>query len=87
MTYISDPINLGLLSSGSHKLVVELVDDSSNPLNPTGSKQDNFTLAKLKQVADVTAIGADVAANGAGRYYQITDESLVTHTDNHQNRN
>lgn len=86
MTYTSNPINLGSLSAGPHSVVIELVDDSSNPLSPAVSKTVNFTVAALTQVADIAALRDDVTLNGAGGYYQITGESLVTHTDSHQNR-
>ncbi len=46
----------------------------------------DFSVANLTTVANITALRADVTANGLGRFYEITGGSLVTHTDGFRNR-
>ena len=80
MSYTTDPINLGVLSSGSHSVVVELVDDSSSSLNPVVSKTVNFKVAPITQVANLAALRADVIANGAGNFYEVMSVPTITFT-------
>ena len=45
-----------------------------------------FSIGNLTQVADITALRADVDNNGAGSFYEITGSSLLTHTDGFRSR-
>ena len=46
----------------------------------------DFSVGTLTTVADITALRADVDANGAGSFYEITGGSLLTHTDGFNDR-
>ena len=45
-----------------------------------------FEVGQLIQVADITALRADVDANGLGSFYEITGASTFTHGDDFRNR-
>lgn len=79
-------IVLSGLTIGSYTVEVRLVDNSGNPLTPAVSDTVTFNIPALVQVADITALRADVATNGLGGYYEITGESIFTHGDNFNNR-
>ena len=46
----------------------------------------SFSVGILTQVADITALRADISTNGIGNYYEITGESYVNQTDSYKNR-
>lgn len=79
-------IVLSGLSIGNYSVEIQLVDNSGNPLSPAVSDTVNFSIPALVQVADITALRADVATNGLGGYYEITGESIFTHGDSFNNR-
>ena len=60
----------------TYNVTVELVNGGVLDTDMT-----DFSVGSLVSVADITALRADVTANGLGRFYEITGGSLVTHTD------
>ena len=73
------------IANGMHTLHMFLVDNSHTALSPAVETSVDFVVG-YTQVADITALRADIAANGEGNYYEITGNSLVTHTDSYKNR-
>ena len=73
------------IANGMHTLHMFLVDNSHTALDPPVEASVDFVVG-YTQVADITALRADIAANGEGNYYEITGNSLVTHTDSYKNR-
>ena len=74
------------LAPGSYTLFMDLRTDTHASLTPAVEVTRLFTVADITQVTDITALRADVATNGDGGYYEITGESLITHTDGFRNR-
>jgi len=78
MKYDTAPIVLSGLSAGSHTVNVSLVNASHLPLSPPVNATVQFTIASFTNVANLAALRADVIANGAGKYYQIASNPIVT---------
>ena len=66
----------------TYNVTVNLVDGGST----VASDDISFSVGNLTQVADITALRADVDNNGAGSFYEITGASLLTHTDGFRSR-
>lgn len=79
MQYDTDPIVLNGLTPGSYSVVVELVNNSHQPLNPAVTSTVNFTIASYINVNNISELRQDVIANGVGRYYQINSQPVVTY--------
>lgn len=86
MIYNTNPIVFEGLASGEYTLEMFLVDNNHQPLDPAVSATVNFEIAALNVVADLAAVRADVIANGAGAYYQISSTPLVTYTRTNRNQ-
>ena len=74
------------LSSGAYSLIVKLVDNDGSDLDPAVQVTRDFSVASFTQVADISALRADVNANGVGGFYEITGASIFIHGDNFNNR-
>ncbi len=79
MKYDTTPISLTGLTAGAHTVYVELVDDSDNPIAPAANATVNFTVSPVVTVTTIAEIRADVIANGAGGFYELTGEAIVTY--------
>lgn len=86
MKYNTDAETVTVADGQSYTVFMQLVDNSHQPISPAVNATVNFSVGSLITVADITALRADVDANGLGRYYEITGNSLVTHTDSFRNR-
>lgn len=81
-TGITSPFNLATQNGESYAVEVEMVDGQTI----AASASIEFTVADVIQVADIAALRADVEANGAGGYYEITGAVTFSHGDNFRNR-
>jgi hypothetical protein len=86
MKYNTNDESISVADGNSYTVYMELVDNSHQPIVPAVNATVNFSVASMTQVVDITALRADVDANGAGGFYEITGGSLVTHTDSFRNR-
>lgn len=78
MKYDTTPIALTSLTPGSYTVYVELVDNSHQPIVPAVNATVTFQVAALNVVANLAALRSDVIANGAGKYYQISSNPVIT---------
>ena len=77
----TSPFAISTTSGTTYNVTVDLIDGGV-----LDTDMVSFSVGDLVTVADVTALRADVDANGLGRFYEITGSSLVTHTDSFRNR-
>ena len=85
--YDTTPIALTSLTPGMYSVVVNLVDNSGAALSPVVSSTVNFEISNYTVVADLAALRADVITNGAGKYYQVSSNPVITYTRDASNRN
>lgn len=78
MKYDTAPIVVPT-TPGTYTIYVELVDNSHNPIVPAQNATVTFTVASYNTVADLAALRADVIANGAGKYYQVSSNPVITY--------
>jgi hypothetical protein len=86
MKYDTNPILFSGLAAGEYTLNMELVDNSHTPLNPPVMASVAFEIAALNVVGNLGEMRADVIANGAGKYYQIIEEPVVTYARTTRNQ-
>ena len=80
--YSTDPISITGLSSGSHTLFMQLVDNSGNPLSPAVDDTVNFEIAAYTDVANLAALRAGTV----GEYYRVTGEVYGTFGQDYRNQ-
>ncbi|WP_374551421.1 lamin tail domain-containing protein [Flavobacterium sp.] len=85
MKYDTNPIVLPT-TPGTYTIYMELVDNSHSPISPAVNKTVTFTVASYSIVTDLAALRADVIANGAGKYYQISSNPVVTYARTTRNQ-
>lgn len=78
MKYDTTPIALSSLTPGNYTVYVELVNNAHSPISPAANATITFTIASYNVVADLAALRAHVTANGAGKYYQINSNPVIT---------
>ncbi len=86
MKYNTTPIALTGLTPGAYSVFVELVDNLNNPIAPPKNATVTFTIASFQTATNIAAVRNDVIANGAGKYYHITGESIVTYARTTRNQ-
>lgn len=74
------------LSEGAYSLLVKLVDNEGNDLDPEVQVTRNFSVAGYTQVASISELRDAIDVDGAGGFYQVTGASIFTHGDNFNNR-
>lgn len=74
------------LSEGAYSLIVKLVDNEGNDLDPEVQVTRNFSVAGYTQVASISELRDAIDVDGAGGFYQVTGASIFTHGDNFNNR-
>ncbi len=79
MKYDTAPIALTSLTPGNYTMYVELVNNSHVAISPAVNTTINFTIAAYTTVANLAALRTDVATNGAGKYYQISSNPVITY--------
>ncbi|WP_439150934.1 T9SS type A sorting domain-containing protein [Winogradskyella sp.] len=77
----TSPFSIPTTDGTTYNVTVDLIDGGV-----LDTDMVSFSVGSLVTVADITALRADVTANGLGRFYEITGSSLVTHTDSFRNR-
>ncbi len=75
----TNPIQLTGLSQGQYMVILELVDNNGNPLNPPVSDNAEFSIASYIQVPDL----ATLRAGNLGDYYEVTGEVIITAGENY----
>jgi hypothetical protein len=86
MKYDTDPIALTGLTPGNYTVYVELVNNSHTPITPAVNATVTFTIAAYNVVADLAALRADVVANGAGKYYQVSSTPVISYARTTRNQ-
>ncbi|HBD25619.1 T9SS type A sorting domain-containing protein [Flavobacterium sp.] len=86
MKYDTDPIAIPVAAGNSYTVFVELVDNSHQPIVPAVNATVTFQVAALNVVADLAALRADVIANGAGKYYQVSTSPVITYARTARNQ-
>ena len=87
MKYDTTPISVPVTPGNSYSIYVELVDNSHTPISPAVNATVTFTTATYNVVANLAALRADVIANGAGKYYQVSSNPVITFARSSTNRN
>lgn len=80
------PISLTSLTPGIYNVYLELVNNSQAPLVPAVNTTLTFTIASYNIVANLAAVRADVVANGANRYYQVSSSPVITYARTSRNQ-
>jgi hypothetical protein len=80
MKYDTTPIAVPVTAGTTYTIAIQLVDNSHQPLSPAVGATVTFTVDSFVTVADLAALRAHVAANGAGKYYQVSSSPIVTYT-------
>jgi hypothetical protein len=86
MKYDTTPISLTSLTPGMYTVFVELVDNSHQPIVPAVNATINFSIASYVTVTDLAALRADVIANGAGKYYQVSSSPVISYARTTRNQ-
>lgn len=86
MKYDTTPISLTSLIPGTYTIYTELVDNSHNPIIPAVNTTVTFTIANYNIVANLAALRADVILNGAGKYYQVSSNPVITYARTTRNQ-
>ena len=85
MKYDTTPIAVPTIP-GAYTVYVELVDNSNVAIFPAKNATVIFTIASYNIVADLAAVRADVAANGANKYYQVNSSPVITYARTSRNQ-
>jgi len=86
MKYDTTAISLTSLTPGMYTVFVELVDISHQPIVPAVNATINFSIASYVTVTDLAALRADVIANGAGKYYQVSSTPVISYARTTRNQ-
>lgn len=71
---------------GTYTVFMQLVNNANAPLSPVASTTLTFTVASYTTVANLAALRADVVANGANKYYQISSAPVITYARTSRNQ-
>ncbi|MGM0635246.1 MAG: T9SS type A sorting domain-containing protein [Bacteroidota bacterium] len=82
----SENFTIDGLTEDEYDLVVKLVDNNGDDLDPVVEQTRSFTIPGITQVENITELRADYEVNGEGRFYEITGASIFTHQDDFNNR-
>lgn len=86
MKYDTTPIAIPVTAGNTYTVAIELVNNSHQALSPAVGATITFTVAAYNVVANLAALRADVIANGAGKYYQISSNPIITYKRNTRNQ-
>jgi hypothetical protein len=87
MKYDTTPIALTGLTPGSYSVFVQLVNNAHNPIAPAVNATVTFVISSYTVVANLATLRADVTTNGAGKYYQLSSNPVITYARDASNRN
>jgi hypothetical protein len=79
MKYDTTPIAVPVTPGNTYTVYVELVDDAHNPIAPAVNATVTFDVSGITTVTTLADVRTDVIANGAGKYYEVTGEAIVTY--------
>jgi hypothetical protein len=83
---VTAPTVLSGLTPGTYTVTAQLVDNTSTALSPSVNGTATFTIASYNVVTDLATLRADVVANGANRYYQVSSSPVVTYARTTRNQ-
>ena len=78
--YDTNPINITSIGTGAHNIIMELVDNSGNPLSPPVSTSTGFIIESYNDVGNLEALRSGIV----GQYYRVTGEVLVTFSQDYR---
>ena len=78
MKYDTTPIVIPT-APGIYTVFIQLVNNAHAPLSPVASTTVTFTVAAYTTVTNLAALRADVVANGANKYYQLSSAPVITY--------
>uniref|UniRef100_UPI00286D86D9 lamin tail domain-containing protein n=1 Tax=Flavobacterium sp. TaxID=239 RepID=UPI00286D86D9 len=79
------PIVIPTMAGTTYVIFVELIQASA-PLSPVKNATVTFTIADYIVVANLSALRADVTANGIGKYYQLSSNPIVSYARTARNQ-
>lgn len=85
MKYDTTPISIAT-TPGNYSIYIELVDNTHTPISPAVNKTVTFTVAAYTTVSNLAALRADVIANGANKYYQVSSNPVITYARTTRNQ-
>jgi hypothetical protein len=85
MKYDTTPIAVPT-TPGNYTVYVELVDNSDVAIVPAKNATVTFTVASYSIVNDLAALRADVLANDAGKYYQVSSTPVISYARSTRNQ-
>ncbi|WP_196885504.1 choice-of-anchor I family protein [Aureivirga sp. CE67] len=83
--FSTDAILLTELTPGTYTYSLKLVNNEGETIDGT-EMTISFSIDTVTEVASLTALRADFDANGAGTYYEITGQVVVSNTNGYQGR-
>ena len=86
MQYDTDPITIPVTAGNTYTVAIELVNNSNQPLSPAVGVTVTFTVDSFVTVADLAALRADVVANSAGKYYQVSSSPVISYARTTRNQ-
>jgi hypothetical protein len=87
MKYDTTPIAIPVTAGTTYTVAIQLVNNSHQPLSPAVGVTVTFIVDSFVTVADLAALRAHVAANGAGKYYQVSSNPVITYARSSTYRN
>lgn len=78
----TNPFSVSTEDGQTYSVSVNLIDGGTI----IATDDVSFNISTLTQVANISALKADVEANGLGKYYEISGSSFVNQTNGYQNR-
>ncbi|WP_445455911.1 T9SS type A sorting domain-containing protein [Flavobacterium sp. HNIBRBA15423] len=72
-------ITIPVTQGQSYTVELELVDNTGAPLSTPVTATVSFSIASFIPVTDIATLRADVITNGAGRYYEVTGNPIITY--------
>ncbi len=79
----TSPFSITVQEGGAYTVTTELKNSLGDVLD---TDTTSFSVGVLQVVASITALRADVAANGPDGFYEITEGSLLTHKDGYKGK-
>mgnify|MGYP001584013765 FL=1 len=79
----TSPFSITVQEGGAYTVTTELKNSLGDVLD---TDTTSFSVGVLQVVANVTALRADVVANGPDGFYEITEGSLLTHKDGYKGK-
>lgn len=84
--FAGDDLFVDTSASGEYDVFMKLVDVNGNDLDPSVEASVSFISPEVLEVNNITELRADYQENGAGRFYEITGASTMSHSDDFNNR-